>query len=611
MGIWKDLIGTTATSLKIGKAKATLDASGLSAARTFTLPDKTGTVSLVGDAAASAVSLTLTAASAKVQRLSPTAHGMYVKLPDATTMVKGADHFVLSNSSLFFVRVLDSTGVLRGFVGPSGQVYCSLHDISTAAGGWVLNGSKLFGIAAYLQLTATYANGASPGQAVVVALDSTRAIFIHQFNGLSAVVYDVSTNTWGSVTQIRGTANVSNYAAVLSSANAVLVTSCSNTTALQGVVLSVSGTTITVNTAGTATLAGNITAASPPNIGMQLIAVTGGGFAVAYTRATTVHGIRGISISGTTVTIGAEVSLGTTPAVTNTPHIFDCGANSVILAVGVNAASSTLYYLPLSLSGSTLTGGSGGTLGTSISGVNIRTIKLTASKVVVAWNEGGTSLSAACITVVTGSNSATASTATGLATLTSLASVGTTADMLLVSTSKVLFCYGTTTSTIFVIFSIDGSNVLTGASVTYSNSTRAAQCAAISISGTDVRCAQAGNSTDGNYSYVYTVDCSTATPVASVVESLQFQTFPDPSLQRGCTRNPQTIRSGIGYAKIGINTTMVIGQTATAILNDVLPVQQAPGVAIATNGDYETWSMAQAGNNNTPPSICIVQGAQP
>lgn len=49
MGLFLDLLGTTATSFKIGKSKATLDASGLTAARTLTLQNKTGTLAHTSD----------------------------------------------------------------------------------------------------------------------------------------------------------------------------------------------------------------------------------------------------------------------------------------------------------------------------------------------------------------------------------------------------------------------------------------------------------------------------------------------------------------------------------------------------------------------------------
>lgn len=46
MGFWSDLLGTTSSIFKIGKAKASIDASGLTAARTITLPDRAGTLAL-------------------------------------------------------------------------------------------------------------------------------------------------------------------------------------------------------------------------------------------------------------------------------------------------------------------------------------------------------------------------------------------------------------------------------------------------------------------------------------------------------------------------------------------------------------------------------------
>lgn len=54
MSFWTDLIGVLGTSLKIGLAKpATIDASGLTAARTFTLPDVAGTLGVISRITAS------------------------------------------------------------------------------------------------------------------------------------------------------------------------------------------------------------------------------------------------------------------------------------------------------------------------------------------------------------------------------------------------------------------------------------------------------------------------------------------------------------------------------------------------------------------------------
>lgn len=59
MGIWYDLIGTLSNTFRIGKNKALFDASGLTAARTFTLPDSSGTISLGGGGGSDGEGLTL------------------------------------------------------------------------------------------------------------------------------------------------------------------------------------------------------------------------------------------------------------------------------------------------------------------------------------------------------------------------------------------------------------------------------------------------------------------------------------------------------------------------------------------------------------------------
>lgn len=45
--MWSDLTGTIKTALRVGFRKAVIDAGGLSAERTFTLPNRDGTVALL------------------------------------------------------------------------------------------------------------------------------------------------------------------------------------------------------------------------------------------------------------------------------------------------------------------------------------------------------------------------------------------------------------------------------------------------------------------------------------------------------------------------------------------------------------------------------------
>lgn len=50
MAWFPDLVGTVRNTFRIGKGgKATIDAGDLTAARTFTLPDETGTLALLSD----------------------------------------------------------------------------------------------------------------------------------------------------------------------------------------------------------------------------------------------------------------------------------------------------------------------------------------------------------------------------------------------------------------------------------------------------------------------------------------------------------------------------------------------------------------------------------
>lgn len=48
--VWSDLIGTVKSVFRVGFGRAVIDASGLSSERTYTLPNKGGTVALLDDA---------------------------------------------------------------------------------------------------------------------------------------------------------------------------------------------------------------------------------------------------------------------------------------------------------------------------------------------------------------------------------------------------------------------------------------------------------------------------------------------------------------------------------------------------------------------------------
>lgn len=98
MGFWSDIIGTTATSFKIGKARATIDASGLTAARTITLQDRAGTLADLG-----------------AQTFTGAQRGAFVTLTDGATVAVDLSLGNLFNLVLGGNRTLGApTGVVAG-----------------------------------------------------------------------------------------------------------------------------------------------------------------------------------------------------------------------------------------------------------------------------------------------------------------------------------------------------------------------------------------------------------------------------------------------------------------------------------------------------------------
>lgn len=75
MGLWSNLMGTTEPTLQIGKGKSTLNASAITAARTHTLPNISGTLALLSDIPTAGPSF-----SAYMSAPQTTTSGAFVKL---------------------------------------------------------------------------------------------------------------------------------------------------------------------------------------------------------------------------------------------------------------------------------------------------------------------------------------------------------------------------------------------------------------------------------------------------------------------------------------------------------------------------------------------------
>jgi hypothetical protein len=246
-----------------------------------------------------------------------------------------------------------------------------------------------------------------------VALDSTRELmlFIGDAN-LQAVVYDSSANTFGTVVLVRtATLNslVNEFASILVSSSSVLVCSlANNSTALSTVVLSISGSTITVNTAVATTLG---SASTLIKANTRLVAV-GSSFVLNYFQVASLQPrFRAITVSGTTPTIGSELSYA---GGTDMHHAY-AYTSSVLLHISCD--TSTVYAYPISVSGTTLTGGTATTLTASDSGSSYVLCSgvLSTGRVALAYKTANNIISCAVISV-TGTVASSSIAATTLAT---------------------------------------------------------------------------------------------------------------------------------------------------------------------------------------------------
>jgi hypothetical protein len=609
----QDLSGYVPTS-------RTVNGHALSSDITLIASDIAGTG--LGGGSTFSGNLTLTSSSLAAQIGGFTAQGQVVQLPDATTCSKGVNLWAITNNSQYFGTIKDNGGTKKGFIAPYTTVLVSLASNSTANGTWGLQGAALYGITAVYRPTNDIGGN---GAARMCALDlgSNRTMLVWGASSIRAVVLDDSTPAFGTEVAVRTGLSIAGsyqWSAIVTSTDKVLVVSDSST-ARQGVILSVLGSTITVNTAGTATLSAGAN-------GMGEIVQVGSAFVVSYSRATNVQALMAATISGTTVSFGAEVTLSTTGlpgsiAAYCHPHVYAIDSSN-LLAIGVLAASSTCFAKPYSISGNTLSAGTAASFGTS-SQFTFRTHAMASGRWLMLYAEGGTNISAALISYSAGT--ATASVVTNLSS-TSVSTPGSTNfDSAVISSTKAVVTNVNTGTITFNIVSDNGSGTISkGTDAALNNTSAAAQGAIIGVNGNNVRVAS-WTDTQTNDENLYTVDCSGASPSFLTSDTLS------PGAVRGCNpsqnyngkRYPGTVRCGAGRASlldhgkvgglitiIGDNEPMLYSQTPVYFSSNNVILNNTSGAGVMS--DYEGWIPANLSRNNGGiPSGAMyrVSGAQP
>jgi hypothetical protein len=268
----------------------------------------TGDVALGGGSTttSSAVDITLTSASTRVQVVTMTAANTKITLPDATTLSTGGALFVVTNAGALNFAVRANGGGLLGNILPSQTAVFYLTNNSTAAGVWAVSDGTSNGVfSTPLPGTVTSVNAATTNGVSITSLSSTLALIVYR-----------QVNTIFAST------------------------------------LTISGTTITVNAALTVTASGGGV--------FSVIAVSATQAVVCYSDGSANTSACTLNISGATVSAGTAIVL--LGANAQTVSIAKRSSTEVAVCVGYTATNVSIY--PVSISGTTLTGGTSASIAT-------------------------------------------------------------------------------------------------------------------------------------------------------------------------------------------------------------------------------------------------------
>jgi len=231
----------------------------------------------------SAVDITLTSASTQVQNISMTAADKSVILPDATTLTtKGAPIYVINNQGVLALTIKNNAGYILATVNSYSVLYLTLNNNSTASGSWSTSLTNLnIGVTSYTDVITGTTGVGSIGA-------------VAQGNNYYGITASKISSTSAIITYQKGTSQRDVY----------------------GVVVSYSGTTITVNSE-TLLYNGSSTAATNANV-LMLDSTSGFLFVSRASNNVVVP----FTLSGSTITAGTSSStfgVGTYNDSTTTP----------------------------------------------------------------------------------------------------------------------------------------------------------------------------------------------------------------------------------------------------------------------------------------------------
>ena len=325
----------------------------------------------------SAVDVTLTAASYRVQAVAMTATGKSVNLPNATTLATGSDIFVIKNTGTTVFCVRDSTGTMLAALDPGKTVSLSLSNASTAAGVWVASGTEGVSEAMY-QAVATAVNASLSTSASIAPLTATTALAAWVVGGfINAAVLTVS----GATVSV-GTVFVSTVA-VIGNPPRMRITAMSASQAIVAYTSSPSSyaAAVTLNVA-----AGLVTAGTPLIFGtaatdyQDVSMLTSTQALVIYKGTTGYSETRTLNVSGTTLTAGTLLVV-LSGSATTAGIVVAISTTQAICTVNTGAILSYSYLL--TVSGTNVTAGASPVI-FAASANSIAACKVSATQVLVS-----------------------------------------------------------------------------------------------------------------------------------------------------------------------------------------------------------------------------------
>jgi hypothetical protein len=393
--------GTGAITVNFLSATGT----GTFAAWTVSLSAPISLTGLAGDVrAAMAANVQLTAQTLGSGTYTPTAHGLSIYMPDATTCRTGTAQGLYRNASdTYCLGVRDYAGNLLAVLLPGESADVSLSSSATAAGVWnaqtsgeapalMLNESGLGG--AFTSVVSCYPPGVELNNfsqgLISMGNGSTVCVGIAQSSGstYSLFAYDTATGqvTASPVTISTGALWISCTAVipVTATSGIIVFSSSSPTSFVKAVGYTLTGVTPVLG--AVITLSGSVYC--PYMIGS--IVLSGGGVAISYSDNNSNHSTFALALSGANVSSSAAQSH---TGVAFYPTVLALSSTGFCVVTGSNSSSTYVTSFTVSGGSASIAAVSAVSLGVAATdSANLRStlIALSATRAALVWMDAGT-----------------------------------------------------------------------------------------------------------------------------------------------------------------------------------------------------------------------------